>query len=145
MFRNSRDKIRVVILGGYKPKKRNCEIKDGKVIIFPAEKNGGEAITATYDNSCLIPYETGPPLIRSLRHYLLWKQGTSRCISLANNETTAPNCTKEEVRTFAKATVLSRAGNPKEESKTLIYIFLGALIILGIFNLLVSSGTIRLG
>ncbi len=143
MYRK-REKIRVEIVGGYLPKKRNCTIEGNYVIINPNDRNrDGASYKAFFDNTCLIPYKTGLPPFRSIRHKLMLKEGSAQCVSFSSKqEDKAPSCTIQDVENYATATVIKKAGSFKEESKTLIYVLIIINIIVSLAGL-IFGGRIR--
>lgn len=137
-------KIRVEIVGGAVPIKRNCEIEGNHVIILPGSKGrGGAPIKAEYDNTCLVPYYTGFPF-RSIKYKLLLRYDATKCVSFGKDSSdVAPSCTPSDVARYGRATVIRLAGNIKGESRTLIYALLIIVIVLGILTLITSAGRIR--
>ncbi len=146
MFGLGKNKIRVWIIGGYLPKKKMCEYYGNKVIIQQQSRKRGAEYSATFDNSCLVPYKSGFPPFRSVKHQLYLKAGAFECVSWADpKETKAPTASTRDIRNFSRANAIFRAGNPPTEKKTIIYLMLGAVIILSFINLLVASGNLRFG
>lgn len=143
MFGSSKQKIRVDIITGYLPRKKNCVIEEGQVIIQQGHGKGATSYKAKFDNSCLIPYKTGIWPFRSVKHKLFLKEGAFECVSFSGDNPKAPQATTGQVRKFATATVINRAGNIPEEKKTILYLLIGANIVLSFITLLVASGNLR--
>lgn len=140
-------KIRVEVVGASPfPQIKKCPIEGNKVVLQKArEGRGGAAITADFDKSCLIPYYAGAPPFRKLKYKVVLKEGATHCVSFKDPENyVAPTLTILDVFTYFKASVHRAAAHFKPESKSITYVLLGVLIIIGILNVLVASGRIRL-
>lgn len=139
-------KIRVEIIGGAVPIRRNCPIEGTQVIVEQESKlRGGAAYLANYDNDCLVPYVTGPPLFRSVKFKLLLRYGASKCISFGKNAgDIAPSCTPGDIDRLGTATVIKLAGSLKGENRTLIYALILVNIILTVIAVAVASGGIKI-
>lgn len=137
-------KILVEIVGAT-PNKRRLPIEGNKVIVKEGKPGrGGEAITAEFSNSCLIPYYAGIPPFRSMKHKLILKEGASKCVNFDDKNTDAPTCSLADVQKFGEASVIKAAGmNKNPLNMGMLYILIFAAIALGVLNLLVASGNIR--
>ena len=138
--------IRVEIFGGPYPTKKRCKIDGAKVIIKEGSKGrGGEAITATFDNTCLIPFWSGIFPFRHIKYKLHYIEGTSKCVSYSPTEAgKTPKVTVAQVSKYAEATVIKQAGSLKPPfSLGLIYVFLIGILLISIIGLLVSTGNLR--
>jgi hypothetical protein len=143
---DKRPKILVEIIGAI-PRKLKLPIDDGKIVVKEATAGRrGAAITATFDNTCLVPYWAGIPPFRTIKYKLLLKEGATECISFGNRYTKdAPTCTLSDVQKFGQATVIKLAGalrNPN--NMNILYLLVIVAIIIGVINIFVASGNIRL-
>lgn len=139
-----KNKIRVVIVGGYLPKKKMCEYIGNQIILEKETRKNGAEKKITFDNSCLVPYLSGFPPFRSVKHQVFLKEGATECVSWAEPETAdTPSAKLRDVKNFMRANIIFRAGNPQTEKKTIIYLMLGIIIILNIIGILAATGNIR--
>lgn len=124
-------------------KKRKLPIEDGKIIIEPGRKGkGGAAIEAEYDESCRFFDIVGFPLFRKLRRKFIIREGSLQCLSAKSDN--LPAWTIKELRRYFDASVMRNAGKYTEEKKGILYLLLFIAIGLGVINLLLSAGAIRL-
>lgn len=141
-----KQKILVEIIGGPFPKKKKCLVDENRVILRPAkEGRGGAAITADFDNGCLVPYYTGLWPLRSIKHKLVLKEGASKCVNFIDkDDTNAPTCTKSDVSKFGQATVIKLSGSLKPPfNVNIIYVLLVVGLILTGISILVGTGRLR--
>lgn len=143
-------KILVEIIGGPYPQKRKCKLnrEQTKVIISEGAKGrGASAIDAEFDNTCLVPYFSGLPPFRSIKYKLHYVTGAKKCVSYTLNnkkEVETPSCTKEDVQSYAQATVIKQAGSLKPPvNMGLVYVLIIISIIVGVIGIAVSSGNLR--
>lgn len=137
-------RIRTEIVGGAFPQRKNLIVKGNHIVVQKATNKTAE-ITATFDNTCLVPYNFGLPPFRVVKYYLILKDGASRCVSFAGDkDIIAPSCTKEEIRQYAQATAIKGAGNTKPENKTLIYLLIFVNIALTALTLLLATGKVTI-
>lgn len=137
--------IRVDIIGGPYPKKRKCRIVGNKIVLKEGTKGrGGEAITASFDNTCYVPYFSGIWPFRHIKHKLHWIEGTTKCVSYEPTAEDSPSCTIEDVSHYGEATVIKLAGSLKPPFNLgLIYVLLIVSIIIGIIGIAISTGHLR--
>lgn len=140
-------KILVEFVGNVFPRRKKYPVDGNKVIVKPANPKGGRNAaeqSIEFDTSCLVPYYAGVPPFRVVKHKILAKDGASKAVSFATDQATCPSCTKDEVTKYTNASVIGAAGRLKPENRTLIYVLLLVLIIVGVFNLLIASGRVHI-
>ena len=138
-------KIRVdIIRSGLPPLKKMCEVR-GKYVIIQ-KRNATKRIPeykASFTNQCLIPYKKG---LLSKDFKLMVKEGAGRCINFYP-KTRVYETDKTEIERLFRANVLEKAGvvSHKVEIPMLFWLVMVALFVIGLLNLLATSGTVRFG
>lgn len=143
----AKPKILVEFVGGVFPKRKKFPVENNKAIIKQRNPKGGRngaEETIEFDNTCLVPYYAGVPPFRVVKHKILAKIGASKAVSFRNETGECPSCTKQDIANYSNATVIGAAGRLKPESRTLVYVLLIVLIIVGVFNLLIASGRVNI-
>lgn len=141
-----RPKILVEFVGNVFPRRKKYPVEGNKVIVKPANPKGGRNAaeqSIEFDNSCLVPYYAGVPPFRVVKHKILAKDGASKAVSFSGDQATCPSCTKDDVTRYTNASVIGAAGRLKPESRTLIYVLLIIVIVVGIINLLIGTGRVH--
>lgn len=138
-----REKLFVEIINeqGIKTRKK-FPIKKNKVIL--RKKSGTKPeISAKFTHNAILHYTTGIGPFKRHHTKVLLKEGSKKCLEVLENK--VPTLDEATIEDLFNENALKGAGHTQTTLKVPIFLYLmvGALIILGIFQLLLASGRVR--
>jgi len=138
----------VEIIGEYGIKKRKkYPVKENKVLIEPpkVKARGHSGWMPDFDKDCFLHYNVGIFPFKRLKRKLMVMDGASKCINFYGKDAVEiPFYDRETARKLFNAEVIKHAGatTQKVTVPIFVYILLFMALMLGIVNILVSSGRI---
>jgi hypothetical protein len=125
---------------------KKCEIEDNSVIIEKGSRGRGKAsYKANYDSSCVLDYWVGIRPFKRLKQKLMLMDGADSCISFKKDDVNLPVFDRSTSNRHIVANVIKNAGATTQKLNVplSLYLIVGAVAVIGIINLLLSSGRVR--
>lgn len=144
MLGSRKPKIFVEIINEQGIKTRKKFPIDGNRVIIKKKSGKNPEVFAKFTHRAILHYTSGIGPFKRHRTKVLLKEGSKNCIEVLQNK--VHNLDNSTIKGLFDVNALTGAGNVQTTLKVpiFLYIMIGALLVLGILQFLMSTGRIRI-
>jgi hypothetical protein len=135
------------IIGENGLSKHKFKVEGNKIVVKSSKKGRGHTEYApTFTKDCLLPYRKGIGPIKWLSQKLMLMDGADKCIEFHDKSVEIPRYDRSTVRKLFDAEVLQKAGtvNVKLVVPTILYLLLGAIMMLIVVSIMIQTGRLKI-